>query len=152
MTRSKGQLANDAWEALLASHACLMKGFVAEDSWDQVSMREYDVLYALSKQREAINASQLQEWVLLSQPALSRMVDRLVNRGWVHRGVDAEDRRNVQLALTPAGRQVQRSVGRKHARGVVRAMNVLSAVELEQLEALCAKLSNENRKERGQHG
>ena len=28
---------------------CLMKQFAAEDIWDDVSMREYDVLYTLSK-------------------------------------------------------------------------------------------------------
>jgi hypothetical protein len=42
-------LANDAWEALLSAHAVLMKQFAAEDIWTQASMREYDVLYTLSK-------------------------------------------------------------------------------------------------------
>ena len=42
-------LANDAWEALLSAHAVLMKQFAAEDIWADVSMREYDVLYTLSK-------------------------------------------------------------------------------------------------------
>ena len=46
---ARGQLANDAWEALLTAHAVLMKQFAAEDIWDDVSMREYDVLYTLSK-------------------------------------------------------------------------------------------------------
>jgi DNA-binding MarR family transcriptional regulator len=151
LTRGKGQLANDSWEALLSSHGLLMKGFAAEDVWHDVSMREYDVLYALSKQRQPLRASELHESVLLSQPALSRMVDRLVSRGLVERAVDPHDRRGVQLRLTSEGRNVQRSVGRKHARSVVRAMNVLDSAELRQLEDLCTKLREGNKNVRARH-
>ena len=76
-------LANDAWEALLSAHAVLMKQFAAEDIWAEVSMREYDVLYTLSKCREPLRISELNRHVLLSQPALSRLVDRLAERGLV---------------------------------------------------------------------
>ena len=77
--------ANDAWEALLSAHAVLMKQFAAEDIWADVSMREYDVLYTLSKCAEPIRLGELNQHVLLSQPALSRMVDRLAERGLVKR-------------------------------------------------------------------
>ena len=70
-------LANDAWEALLSAHAVLIKEFAAEYIWGDVSMREYDVLYTLSKCREPVRMSELNRHVLLSQPALSRLVDRL---------------------------------------------------------------------------
>ena len=63
-------LANDAWEALLSAHAALMKQFAAEDIWDEFSMREYDVLYTLSKGPEPVRLSDLNRHVLLSQPAL----------------------------------------------------------------------------------
>ena len=52
-------LANDAWEALLSAHAVLMKQFAAEDIWQDVSMREYDVLYTLSKGPEPQRISDL---------------------------------------------------------------------------------------------
>ena len=60
--------ANDAWEALLNAHAVLMKQFAAEDIWTDVSMREYDVLYTLSKCAEPVRISELNRYVLLSQP------------------------------------------------------------------------------------
>jgi hypothetical protein len=41
--------ANDAWQALLSAHGTLMKRFAAEAIWADLSMREYDVLYTLSK-------------------------------------------------------------------------------------------------------
>ena len=66
-------------------------------------MREYDVLYTLSKCPEPIRLSELNRHVLLSQPALSRMVDRLAARGLVARQADPADGRGVRLSLT-AGR------------------------------------------------
>ena len=135
-------LANDAWEALLSAHAVLMKQFAAEDIWDEVSMREYDVLYTLSKCPEPVRLSDLNRHVLLSQPALSRLVDRLAERGLVERCADPADGRGVRLSLTDAGRIVQRRIGRQHARGVARAMTAgLTAAELAQLETICRKLA-----------
>ena len=137
-------LANDAWESLLAAHAVLMKRFAAQDIWADVSMREYDVLYTLSKCAEPINLTELNRHVLLSQPALSRLVDRLAERGLVERCADPADGRGVRVSLTGDGRAVQRAIGRRHARGVARAMTAeLSAAELAQLETICRKLAGE---------
>ena len=133
--------ANDAWEALLSAHATLMKQFAAEDIWAQASMREYDVLYTLSKCPDPINLSELNRHVLLSQPALSRMVDRLADRGLVSRSTDPSDGRGIRLALTEEGLAVQRRIGRRHGRAVARAMLTgLTPAELRQLEELCGKL------------
>ncbi|GAA2371843.1 MarR family winged helix-turn-helix transcriptional regulator [Streptomyces carpaticus] len=43
------------------------------------------------------------ERVLLPPPTLTRLVDQLVDDGWVHRRVDPLDRRRVLAALTPRG-------------------------------------------------
>ena len=104
---SRTRLANDAWEALLSAHARLMKQFATEDIWQDLSMREYDVLYTLSKCGEPVRMGELHRHVLLSQPALSRMVDRLVERGFIERCPDPTDGRGVRLSLTEAGRDMQ---------------------------------------------
>jgi DNA-binding MarR family transcriptional regulator len=138
------RLANDAWEALLSAHARLMKEFAAQDVWQDLTMREYDVLYTLSKCPEPLRIRELHRHVLLSQPALSRMVDRLVERGFVERRPDPADGRGVRLALTGAGRDKQRQVGRGHARSVARAVAAaLSPDEVRQLNELCSKLGKE---------
>jgi DNA-binding MarR family transcriptional regulator len=137
--------ANDAWEALLSAHATLMKQFAAEDIWAEASMREYDVLYTLSKCPEPVRLSELNRHVLLSQPALSRLVDRLADRGLVERCSDPADGRGILLSLTDAGRAMQRQIGRRHARGVARAMTAgLDPGELKQLETICLKLAHQN--------
>ena len=133
--------ANDAWEALLTAHSSLIRKFNAQDVWGDLSMKEYDVLYTLSKCPDPIRLSELNRHVLLSQPALSRMVDRLADRGLVSRTTDPSDGRGVLLALTADGRAVQRRIGRRHGRSVAQSMLAgLTPAELRQLEELCAKL------------
>jgi DNA-binding MarR family transcriptional regulator len=136
--------ANDAWEAMLYAHAVLIKHFAAEHIWVDLSMREYDVLYTLSKCPEPVRLTELNRHVLLSQPALSRMVDRLTERGLVERQSDPADGRGVHLSLTAAGRALQRQVGRAHARSVARALTAgLTPGELRELEAICLKLASQ---------
>jgi DNA-binding MarR family transcriptional regulator len=134
--------ANDAWESLLTAHASLVRRFNAQDVWEDLSMKEYDVLYTLSKCPRPIRLSELNRHVLLSQPALSRMVDRLAERGLVSRSSDPRDGRGVRLALTGEGLAVQRRIGRRHGRSVAQAMlSGLTPGELRQLEEICAKLA-----------
>lgn len=138
----KARLANNAWEALMFAHATMMKQFAAEDIWQDLTMREYDVLYTLSKCREPISIGELHQHVLLSQPALSRMVDRLAERGLIQRSADPGDGRIVRLSLTGTGLDTQRQIGRQHARSVTHAVTSnLSTEELGQLETLCRKLA-----------
>ncbi|HEX9039748.1 MAG TPA: MarR family transcriptional regulator [Trebonia sp.] len=125
----------------MSAHAALVRRFNAQDVWGDVSMREYDVLYTLSKCQEPIRLTELNRHVLLSQPALSRMVDRLTERGLIDRATDPADGRGVRLSLTQQGRAVQRRVGRRHARSVAQSMlGGLTPAELRQLGELCAKL------------
>lgn len=137
------RLANEAWESLLLAHASLMRRFVAEELWDEVSMREYDVLYTLSKCSGPIRLGDLQRHVLLSQPALSRMVDRLVVRGLIRRASDPTDARGRLLSLSTEGLATQRRIGRRHARNVAAAMTTaLSKDQLEGLRAICQTLAD----------
>lgn len=149
-------LANRAWESLMTAHTVRLRGFAAEGIWRAhgISMREYDVLYTLAKHEagapvgENTGASagarigDLQSDVLLSQPALSRMVDRLEDRGLVERVADMSDGRAVRVRLSPTGRETQRAVGRAHARSVARAVGgALTLDELHELQRLTAKLA-----------
>jgi len=139
-----GQRANDAWEALLSAHAVLMKQFAAEDIWAELSMREYDVLYTLSKCSEPVRIGELNRHVLLSQPALSRLVHRLADRGLVDCQLDPVDARAVRVSLTEAGLALQRQVGRRHARSVARVLTaVLDRGDLQRLETIGWRLASQ---------
>ena len=135
------RLANDSWEALLAALAAMMRGFASERMWDDVSLHDYDVLYALKKAGCALRQTDLNTSVLLSQPALSRLLDRLEQRGLVSRAPDPADRRAVLVTLTEAGRVTQRITGSRHARSVEERMRALSPEQQRQLRDLCAALT-----------
>lgn len=138
---SKARLANHAWESILSVHAVFMRRFAATDVWQGMSMRDYDVLYTLSKCGAPVRQSELERHVLLSQPAISRLVDRLLDRGLVMKEADPADRRSVLLSLTDAGRTLQRQVGGRHAVDVARAMgSELSREELAAIVELMGKL------------
>jgi DNA-binding MarR family transcriptional regulator len=52
----------------------------------------------------ACNPSQLAEYLMLTRPAVTRLLDGLVGRKLVSRRPDPGDRRRLRLALTRAGR------------------------------------------------
>lgn len=136
------RLANEAWESVMSAHSALMQVFAAEQMWSEVSMREYDVLYTLAKRREPMRMCDVQSGVLLSQPALSRMVDRLATRGYIAREPDPQDGRAVLLSLTEAGATLQQQVGRAHAKSVARQLGAaLTPDEMQDLRRLAGKLA-----------
>lgn len=139
---SSTELAVDAWEALFRSQVSLMRRFTADDIWDPISLREYDVLFTLSKCPESgLRLHDLNHEILLSQPSLSRMCERLEKLGYVARQQDPDDKRGTVVALTDEGRAAQRSIGLKHAARIRRYVGeALDDEELTLLERLCTKL------------
>lgn len=132
--------ANQTWESLMRAHTTLMRRYLATDVWEELAINEYDVLYTLAKAQRPLRLSELRQDVLLSQPALSRLVERLVCKGLITRTADSSDRRALHLTLTESGAELQKRVGRAHAKSVAREMATLDAAELNQLEQLCSKL------------
>lgn len=136
------KLANESWEALLRAQVTLMREFARENVWQDLSLTEYDVLYTLSKSAEGLSLGELNRNVSLTQPALSRMVDRLTERGLVQRGPGKSDARSICLTLTPEGRSLQRQVGAAHGTSVAHRMQKLSPKEQNTLRELCIKLTD----------
>ena len=142
--RTQVRLASEAWEAVMTAHAKLVTTFAAEGMFGEVSMREYDVLYTLKKAGVPLRLGEVQEGVLLSQPALSRLVERMVARGLLARCGDEEDRRAVRISLTDEGAALQKRIGKAHAASIARELYaVLTPEETEQLQTIAAKLGGQ---------
>ncbi|MFC9554748.1 MarR family winged helix-turn-helix transcriptional regulator [Rhodococcus sp. NPDC056960] len=139
---SRTERAAEAWEALFRAQVAVMRRLAADDVWDELSMREYDVLFTLSRAPgRRLRLHDLNREILLSQPSLSRLVERLVVAGLVARECDPGDRRGTVVALTDRGARQQQSVGRRHAASIRRHVGpALSDDELDTLTELCAKL------------
>ena len=131
------RLANEAWEALFRAQVMLMRDFAADDIWIEISQTEYDVLYTLSKAPNGLSMSEVNRQILMTQGGVSRLVNRLVSRGLIERCVDPSDRRATSMRLTAEGAELQRTVGRRHARAVAHAMqNALGHDDLQLLRDL----------------
>lgn len=126
----------------MRAHATLNREFAKDPVWGQASMREYDVLYTLAKAGCSLSQSDLVNDVLLSQPALSRMLARMEEKGLVKRLPDPRDRRSAQIQLTERGRELQRAIGRAHSRQIADALgSALTLDQVRQLESICDALA-----------
>lgn len=113
------RLAVETWESLFRAQVAIMRRLRSDPVWDGLTLREYDVLFSLTKGPEGgMRLRDLNAYILLSQPSLSRMVDRLAARGLVERATPPDDARGTLVRLTPAGRDLQRTTGRAHARAI----------------------------------
>ena len=125
----------EAWESLFRAQVAVLRRLGADDIWHDVSFREYDVLFTLrSRPGHAARLRDLAAHSLLSQPSLSRMVDRLEVRGLVAREVVPGDARGTLVVLTEEGVRVQGEVGRRHAEAI--AAYVGGALGDDDLDAL----------------
>lgn len=146
-TSAELRLANASWEALFRAQVTLMREFVADGSWVEVTQPEYDVLYTLAKAPDGLSLAETNRETLITQGGLSKLVSRLVARGLVSRCTSDVDRRAVRLRLTDEGREVQRLVGRRHARSVAEVMRrMLTPEQMTQLLELGSTIIDNSHK------
>lgn len=140
--RATTREAAETWESLFRTQVALMRRFQADDIWEELTMREYDVLFTLAGCPEGgTRLRDLNEYVLISQPSLSRMAERLEQRGLVERVPAPDDARGTIVRLTPEGARLQKEIGRKHVRTIGAYVGAaLDADELATLKGLLDKL------------
>ena len=131
----------DAWEALYRAQVAVLRQLRAEFPDRGTSLTEYDVLFNLSRQEgHALRIRELNKHLLLTQPSVSRLLDRLVARGLVTKSGDPDDARGTVVTLTEAGHDEFRRVGTRHSHSIAQKMSVLAPDELRQLAQLADKL------------
>ena len=109
-----------AWQALLHSYHQVIRKLDRELRQEHdLPLAAYDVLLRLARAPgRALRMSDLAERVLLSPSGLTRLVDRLVSKGFVARHTDPQDARVVRASLTDAGLKRLRRASRTHLRGI----------------------------------
>lgn len=133
---------SQTWESLFRTQVELLRRFQRDDVWHELTLGEYDVLYTLASSPDGTaRIRDLSERSLLSQPSLSRMVERLEEAGLVRRGPVPGDARGVAVTLTDEGLRLQRIVGQRHVRSIDRVVGeALDADELATLRELLDRL------------
>ncbi|MCU1441611.1 MAG: MarR family transcriptional regulator [Rhodoglobus sp.] len=131
-----------AWEALFRAQVSVLRQLNREFPSEELSFNEYDVLFNLARQPERqLRIRDLNRHLLLTQPSVSRLVDRLVSRGLVRKETDPGDGRGTIVCLTDSGYDLFRKVAVVHAESIHRRVgSALTTEELRTLAALSDKL------------
>ena len=138
---SERATAVDAWEALYRAQVAVLRQLLAEFPQDDVSFTEYDVLFNLYRQPgHGLRIRDLNRHLLLTQPSVSRLLDRLAGRGLVRKSSDPSDARGTIVTLTESGLEVFRRIGTQHSVSIANRMGVLDPDELHELARLSDKL------------
>ena len=138
---SERATAVDAWEALYRAQVAVLRQLLTEFPHDDVSFTEYDVLFNLYRQPgRRLRIRDLNRHLLLTQPSVSRLLDRLVSRGLVHKSADPRDARGTIVTMTESGLEVFRRIGAQHSASISNRMGVLNPDELHELARLSDKL------------
>ncbi|WP_434993903.1 MarR family winged helix-turn-helix transcriptional regulator [Arthrobacter sp. Ld5] len=135
--------ASETWESLFRAQVGIMQRIRQDPAFKDLPIREYDVLFNLSRCPSGwTRLNELNHYLLISQPSLSRMVERLEARNLVRRRPAAADHRGIELALTEEGRALQRRIGSGHVQRIREVLApVLNPGEMDQLKALTDKIN-----------
>jgi DNA-binding MarR family transcriptional regulator len=142
--RNESANAISSWEALFRAQVTVLRQLNREFPHDKLSLNEYDVLFNLSRcDGWRLRIRDLNRHLLLTQPSVSRLVDRLQVRGLVRKESDPGDGRGTFVCLTEAGYELFRRVAVSHSASITRHVGgALTAEELAQLRELSDKLRN----------
>lgn len=140
-TATELRAASQAWESFMRAQSLLSREFAKDPAWKEGSMREYDVLYTLVKGGRPLRQGELLDQVLLSQPALSRLLSKMVDRGLLIQSTDPSDARSAFFTPSEQGLALQRRLGKAHGEQIAKRLyGALSPEQVTQLRALSEQL------------
>ncbi|MFD3261339.1 MarR family winged helix-turn-helix transcriptional regulator [Paenibacillus lentus] len=110
---------------------------------------QFHMLSLIAKE-QSCNVTYLAEALVVKPSAITVMIDRLVQNGYVERKHDEQDRRAVLLSITQQGRHAYEEARRKSREVLAYYFGHLDENEKEVLERVIAKFDEVSRlKERG---
>lgn len=131
----------NAWEALFRAQVTVLRALNAEFPTGELSLNEYDVLFNLSRLPDhRLRIRDINKHLFLTQPSVSRLVDRLAARNLLRKEHDPGDGRGTIVCLTDTGYALFRKVAVAHSASIARHMEGLTPKELATLTTLTDKL------------
>lgn len=133
-----------AWRAFLRAGTASALALEAALADTGVSHSEYDVLVNIAGgPKDGLRPTELADRVLITKSGLTRLLDRLVERGYIERRACASDRRGQLIVLTADGRRAFR----RATPNVVRAIGELfgdhfTEREVTDLRVACERIAS----------
>ncbi|MDQ1130524.1 MarR family winged helix-turn-helix transcriptional regulator [Microbacterium sp. SORGH_AS_0888] len=135
------RLAIDAWESLFRAQHEIFSQISADFEQSGLTQAEYDVLLTVTRAPDmTARLRDVTRNMLISQPSVSRLVDRMVARGYLTKSADPDDGRGALVTATEDGAREFRTVALTHGRSIAERMSRLDDDELRTLASLTAKL------------
>ena len=133
----------DAWRSYLQSHASILRELDAElMAAHAMTSRDYEVLLYLAQAPDRrLAMSVLATNTMLTRSGITRLVDGLVNAGFIERVSCSRDARVSYARLTDAGYEKLRQAGCTHIASIQRLfLEHFNEDEINQLAALLSRL------------
>ncbi len=89
-----------------------------------------------------IRMSEIGRHMEISRPYMTALVDKLINEGLVERVTDPDDRRVVEIRITPQGRQVLREFRKTSRETVIKRLSSLSSKDISSLHDSMRNIRN----------
>lgn len=133
----------DAWRSYLQSHASILRELDAElVAAHGMTTRDYEVLLYLAQAPDRrLPMSSLATSTMLTRSGITRLVDGLVNSGFIERVACSSDARVSYARLTDQGFEKLRQAGCTHIASIQRLfLKHFSPDEITQLASLLSRL------------
>jgi DNA-binding MarR family transcriptional regulator len=108
---------------------------------EPLMMSQVKLLLLVARPGERLKVTDVAEFLGVTNAAASRAIDRLVQRDLVDRAVSVEDRRAVELSLTPHGRELLDRFASVRNQELLRLMGGYPPSKLERAATLMDELS-----------
>jgi DNA-binding MarR family transcriptional regulator len=92
------------------------------------TLARFDLLAQLTRKPAGATMSEVSELLMVSNGAITALVQKLEAEGYIHREVDSEDRRTFRLRLSQEGAREFGRMARRHEEWVVALIGELSPV------------------------
>jgi DNA-binding MarR family transcriptional regulator len=132
-----------AVDAVLMAAVGLTTRTLASSDARDLTVAQWRMLALLDAATSAIRLTELADATAMSLPSASRMVNRLVARGFVRSEPDPADRRAVRITLTARGRSTVKDVLRRRHEAVANALDgsAVSGSFIEELASMAKRLA-----------
>lgn len=119
----------------------LLERTLDEATDEQLAMSQVKLLLLIARPGQRFKVTDVADFMGVTNAAASRAIDRLVQRGLIDRTVSPEDRRAVDLSLTPASRELLDRFTEIRNRELLRVLGDFPADKIEEATALLDELS-----------
>ncbi len=106
------------------------------------SLTDFAVLEILLH-KGSMPVSEIGQKVFLTSGSITTAIQRLEKKNWVTRRKDPQDRRVVQISLTPEGQSLIEAGFREHSANLDELFSILSDEEKDQFAKLIRKIATE---------